>query len=90
MLWEIVGLLFTSILGVYELMVSIACGTYCYGTLSTNNFLFYFILFFLILLFFFFILFYFPGKMMKQARDKEVTWKVTWCDVIGLEGGRRI
>jgi len=30
----------------------------CYGTLNTNNFLFYFILFFLILLYFFFILFF--------------------------------
>ena len=45
----------------------------CYRYSDTNNFyfiLFYFLLFFLILLFF---LFYFPGKMMKQAHDKEVT-----------------
>ena len=45
----------------------------CYGTLNTNNFLFYFLLFFLILLFFSFSLFYFPGETMKKACDKEVT-----------------
>ena len=61
----------------------------CYGTLNTNNFLFYFILFFS-WFYFSFSLFYFPGKTRKQACDKEVTWQVTWCDIIGLEGGRRI
>ena len=24
-----------------------------------------------------------------KARDKEVTWQVTWCDVIGLEHGKK-
>jgi len=47
--------------------------------------LFYFI--FLILLFFSFIFFW---KMMKQARDKEVKWQVTWCDVISLEPDRKV
>ena len=26
----------------------------------------------------------------EEACDIEVTWLITWCDVIGLEGGRRI
>ena len=60
----------------------------CYETLNTNNFLFYFLLFFLILLFF--SLFYFPGKTMKKACDKEVTWHVTWCDITSLEHDGRV
>ena len=52
--------------------------------------IFYFIFFYFSWFYFSFSLFYFPGKMMKQAHDKEVTWQVTWCDVIGLECGRRI
>ena len=70
----------------------------CYGTLNTNNFyflLFYFILFYFFFFFWFyfsfsFSLFYFAGKTMKKACDKEVTWQITWCDVIGLEPGGRI
>ena len=26
----------------------------------------------------------------KEAHDTAVTWQVTWCDIIGLEHGRRI
>ena len=59
----------------------------CYGTLNTNNFYF---IFFYFSWFYFSFLFYFPGKTMKQACDREVTGQVTWCDVIGLESGRRI
>jgi len=47
--------------------------------------MFYFILFYFFWFYFSFSLFYFPGETMKKARDKEVTWQVTWCDVIGLE-----
>ena len=62
----------------------------CYGTLNTNNFYFLFFYFFWFYFSFSFSLFYFSGKTMKKARDKEVTWQVTWCDVIGLEPGGRI
>ena len=62
----------------------------CYGTLNTNNFLFYFILFYFFWFYFSFSLFYFPGKTMKKTCDKEVTWQVTWCDIIGLEHSRRV
>jgi len=37
------------------------------------------------------ILFYFVFFLdNEEAHDNEVTWHVTWCDVIGLEGGKRI
>ena len=63
----------------------------CYEYSDTNNFLFfYFILFYFIFSDFTFLFLYFIGKTMKKARDKEVTWQVTWCDVMGLEPGRRI
>ena len=62
----------------------------CYGTLNTNNFYFIFFYFFWFYFSFSFSLFYFPGETMKKARDKEVTWQVTWCDVIGLEYSRRV
>ena len=59
-----------------------------WDALNINNFiLFYFI--FLIFFFFFFFP-YFILKDDEEAHDKEVTWQVTWCDVIGLEHGRRI
>ena len=56
--------------------------------LDTNHF--YFILFYFSDFTFLFLYFIFLGKTMKQAHDKEVTWQVTWCDVISLEHGRRV
>ena len=58
------------------------------GHLDTNNF--YFIFFYFsdfTLLYFTFIFFW---RMMKKACDKEVTWQVTWCDIISLELDRRV
>ena len=58
------------------------------GHLDTNNF--YFILFYFsdfTLLYFTFLFFW---RMMKKARDKEVTWQVTWCDIISLELDGRV
>ena len=54
----------------------------CFG----SNILFY--LFF----FWFYISFSlsFSFRTMKQARDKEVTQQVTWCDIISLELDRRV
>jgi len=52
--------------------------------------IFYFILFYFFWFYFSFSLFYFPGKMMKKARDKEVTWHITWCDVTSLEHDGRV
>ena len=49
------------------------------------------ILFFFYLVFFwFYISFSFSFRTMKKARDKEVTWQVTWCDIISLELDGRV
>jgi len=48
------------------------------------NILFFFYLFF----FWFYISFSF--RTMKKACDKEVTWHITWCDVISLELNGRV
>ena len=37
-----------------------------------------------------FLFLYFIRETMKKARDKEVTWQVTWCDIISLEHSRRV
>ena len=50
------------------------------------NILFFFYIFF----FWFYFYFYFSFRMMKKAHDKEVTWQVTWCDVISLELDERV
>ena len=52
--------------------------------------IFYFLFFYFFWFYFSFSLFYFPGETMKKACDKEITWQVTWCDVIGLEHSRRV
>ena len=69
---------------------SVRSWSYCYMVimlwvaLDINNF--YFILFyFSILLFFFFFL-----KSDEEARDNEVTWQVTWCDITSLEYDERV
>jgi len=60
---------------------------WCYGMLWTLTFFFFFYLFFLILYFFSFeFLFLFPFIDNEEACDIAVTW----CDVIGIEGGGRI
>ena len=59
-----------------------------WDALDINNFiLFYFIFWFY---FSFFFLSYFILKDDEEAHDKEVTWQVTWCNIIGLEPGGRI
>ena len=72
---------------VSSLLPHVSCH-YCYGTLNTNNF--YFLFFYFSWFYFSFSLFYFPGKTMKQACDKKVTWQVTWCDVTSLEHDGRV
>ena len=62
----------------------------CYGHSNTNNFYFILFYFFWFYFSFSFLLFYFPGKTMKKACDKDVTWHVTWCDVTSLEHGRMV
>jgi len=59
-----------------------------WDALDMNNFYFLFLLFsdFIGILFFF----SFSFSDNKEACDIKVTWLITWCDVIGLEGGRRI
>ena len=59
-------------------------------TIFFSFILFYFILFYFIFSDFTFLFLYCIGKTMKKTRDKEVTWQVTWCDIIGLEPGGRI
>ena len=60
--------------------------TLSWDALDMDNF------YFLVLLFsdFIGILFFFSFSNDEEARDKEVTWQVTWCDIIGLEPGGRI
>ena len=60
----------------------------CYGHSDINNF--YFLFFYFFWFYFSFSLFYFLGKTMKKARDKEVTWNVTWYDVTSLEQDGRV
>jgi len=58
------------------------------GQLDTNNFYFIFFYFSDFTFLFFFFLFFW--RTMKKACDKEVTWQVTWCDVISLELNERV
>ena len=58
-----------------------------WDALDMNNF------YFLLLLFSDFIGILFSFSFLldnEEAHDTAVTWHVTWCDVIGLEGGGRI
>ena len=61
-----------------------------WDALNMNNFYFLFLLFsdFIGIFVFFFFLFSFLDN--KEVCDIKVTWLITWCDIIGLEGGRRI
>ena len=48
---------------------------------NTLDLTFYFsFIYFLLILFSFFFSFSSSFRTMKEARDKEVTWQVTWCD----------
>ena len=88
---EYFGQLFISIITPmgFGLWVSRRCGSISCSVMGRFGHKQFF--FFLILLFFFFFFFsYFILKDNEEACDKEVTWQVTWCDVIGLEHGRRI
>ena len=63
-------------------------GYICYETLWTEII---FIFIFLLFSDFIGILFSFSFLLdNEEACDTAVTWHVTWCDVIGLEGGGRI
>ena len=53
------------------------------------QFLFYFILFFWFYINFVFLFFSFLSDD-EEACDMEVTWQVTWCDVISLEHSGRV
>ena len=55
-----------------------------WDTLDTNNF--YFILFY----FFWFYMDFLFILDDREAHDMEVTWQVTWCDVISLEHSGRV
>jgi len=61
---------------------------------NTSNLTFYFSFIFLLSIFLFFFWFYisfsFSFRTMKKAHDKQVTWYVTWYDVISLELDGRV
>ena len=59
-----------------------------WNTLDTNIFLFLLSIFLDFIFLFFWISFSFIDD--EEAHDIAVTWLVTWCDIIGLEHGRRI
>ena len=56
-------------------------GSAVIGCWNTNNFYFSFLLFYIDFLFL---------LDDEEVCDTAVTWYITWCNVIGLEGGKRI
>jgi len=56
-----------------------------WNTLDTDNFSF--LWFYINFVFFSFLIFFWNDEVV---HDIAVTWHVTWCDIIGLEHGRRI
>ena len=87
-LWLLLLLLLLSFAPLLVLYIALLDWLLWYA-LDKNNFYFLFLLFsdFIGILFSFSFSFLLDKE---EAHDTEVTWHVTWCDVIGLEDGGRI